>query len=61
MNPAFSYNEQLVKHDAVKLRGTEIYLNVVYPAADIVTFIRELLKKYDLDITEEFIYGAREH
>ena len=61
MNPAFSYNEQLVKHDAVKLRGTEIYLNVVYPAADIVTFIRELLKKYDLDITEDFIYGAREH
>lgn len=61
MNPAFSYNEQLVKHDAVKLLGTEIYLNVVYPAADIVTFIRELLKKYDLDITEEFIYGAREH
>lgn len=61
MNPAFSYNEQLVKHDAVKLRGTEIYLNVVYPVADIVTFIRELLKKYDLDITEDFIYGAREH
>ena len=48
-----------VKSDAVKVSGTEIYINVVYTSNDIVTFIRELLKEYDLDIRTDFKYGAR--
>ena len=58
-NVAFSYDKNKVKNDAVKVSGTEIYINVVYTSNDIVTFIRELLKEYDLDIRTDFKYGAR--
>ena len=58
-NVAFSYDKNKVKNDAVKVSGTEIYINVVYTSNDIVTFIRELLKAYDLDIRTDFKYGAR--
>ena len=55
---AFSYNKDKVKSD-VKIRGTEIYIISNYSAANCVSFIRALLRKYDLDIAEDFIYNAK--
>ena len=36
-----------------------IYISTGYSAYDCICFIRALLKKYDLDIAEDFVYSAR--
>ena len=58
INPVFSYDKDGVKGDT-KLEGTNIYISTGYSAYDCVSFIRGLLRKYDLDIEEDFIYSAR--
>ncbi len=55
---AFSYDESVIKKP-VKLKGTDISITSGYSATDIMYFIRELLKKYDLDLTTDFVYCAR--
>ena len=58
INPVFSYDKDGVKGDT-KLEGTNIYISTGYSAYDCVSFIRGLLRKYDLDVEEDFVYSAR--
>lgn len=58
INPAFSYDQKDVK-GSVKIDGTNIYISTGYSAYDCISFIRGLLKKYDLNIEEDFVYSAR--
>jgi len=58
INPVFSYEKDGVKGDT-KLEGTNIYISTGYSAYDCVSFIRGLLRKYDLDVEEDFVYSAR--
>ena len=58
INPVFSYDKDAVKGDA-KLEGTNIYISTGYSAYDCVSFIRGLLRKYGLDVEEDFVYSAR--
>lgn len=53
----FSYDAEQVYGDH-KIKGTDIYVNVGYSAAHIVSIIRELLNIFDIDITE-FVYSAK--
>lgn len=59
VNPVFSYDETKIK-GKTKLQGTDIFISTGYSASDCVSFIKGLLKKYDLDIEEDFVYSARE-
>lgn len=58
INPVFSYDESKVR-GTTKLQGTEIYISTGFSAYDCVSFIKGLLKKYDLDIDQDFVYSAR--
>ncbi|MBE6824743.1 MAG: DUF262 domain-containing protein [Ruminococcaceae bacterium] len=57
--PAFSYDIEKVKGDHELKKGTGIYISTGYSAYDCICFIRALLKKYDLDLEEDFVYSAR--
>ena len=59
LNPVFSYDENAVKGAFEFKKGTGIYISTGYSAYDCICFIRELLKKYDLDLEEDFVYSAR--
>lgn len=59
VNPVFSYDEKAVKN-AVKLKkDADVYISTGYSAADCIMFIHALLKKYDLNPEEDFVYSAR--
>lgn len=57
-NPVFSYDPKDIKGDT-KIEGTSIYISTGYSAYDCISFIRGMLRKYDLDIEEDFVYSAR--
>ncbi len=59
INPMFSYDDKAIKNPVDLKKGTGIYISTGYSAYDCVSFIRELLKLYDLDIEEDFVYSAR--
>lgn len=56
--PAFSYDKEKVRGDT-KIQGTEIYMLSGFSASGCIEFIRALLRKYDLDVSADFIYSAR--
>lgn len=58
-NPMFSYDESAVRNPFELKKGSGIYMSTGYSAHDCVCIIRELLKCYDLDIEEDFVYSAR--
>lgn len=58
-NPVFSYEETGVKNPYELKKDAGIYISTGYSAYDCICFIRALLKKYDLDIAEDFVYSAR--
>lgn len=58
MIPAFSYDSEDIRGEA-KIEGTEIFMVSGFSAYDCICFIRGLLRKYDLDLEEDFIYSAR--
>ena len=58
INPVFSYDETKVR-GKTKLQGTDIYMSTGFSASDCVSFIKGMLKKYDLNIDEDFVYSAR--
>lgn len=60
-NPAFSYDKNVVKSDIEFKKGSGIYISTGYSAFDCICFIRALLKMYDIDIQEEFVYSARSY
>lgn len=59
LNPVFSYEETGVKNPVELKKDAGIYISTGYSAYDCICFIRALLKKYDLDIAEDFVYSAR--
>lgn len=61
INPVFSYDENAVKEARDLRKGSGIYISSGYSAYDCICFIRELLKEYDLDIEEDFVYSARSY
>jgi len=58
-NPVFSYEETGVKNPVKLKKDVGIYISTGYSAYDCICFIRALLKKYNLDIAEDFVYSAR--
>ena len=58
MNPVFSYDKDKVKY-AFQIDNSDVYMSIGYSAYDTVCYLRALLKCYDLDIEEDFVYSAR--
>lgn len=58
-NPVFSYDKAVVKNPVPLKKETGIYISTGYSAYDCICFIRALLKKYDLDLEEDFLYSAK--
>ena len=58
-NPVFSFEVDGVKNPVELKRDSGIYISKGYSAYDCICFIRALLKKYNLDIEEDFAYSAR--
>lgn len=58
-NPVFSFEADGVKNPVELKRDSGIYISTGYSAYDCICFIRALLKKYNLDIEEDFAYSAR--
>lgn len=56
--PAFSYEEDGVRNP-FKLRNCNIYISTGYYASACIFFIRGLMKKYEFDISEDFVYSAK--
>lgn len=61
LSPVFSYDKDVVKSDFEFKKGTGIYISSGFSAYDCICFIRALLKMYDLDIEEDFVYSARSY
>lgn len=59
LNPVFSYEEAGVKNPVELKKDAGIYISTGYSAYDCICFIRALLRKYDLDLVEDFVYSAR--
>ena len=59
VNPVFSYEATGVKYPVELKKDAGIYISTGYSAYDCICFIRALLKKYDLDLEEDFVYSAR--
>lgn len=57
--PVFSYEQTGVKNPVELKKDAGIYISTGYSAYDCICFIRALLRKYDLDIAEDFVYSAR--
>lgn len=59
LNPVFAYDKDAIRN-AVKLKSdSDIYISTGFSAYDCICFIKVLLKKYDLDLEEDFVYSAR--
>lgn len=58
-NPVFSFEADGVKNPVELKRDSGIYISTGYSAYDCICFIRALLKKYNLDIEDDFAYSAR--
>lgn len=56
--PAFSYEEDGVRNP-FKLRNCNIYISTGYSASACIFFIRGLMKKYEFDISVDFVYSAK--
>lgn len=56
--PAFSYEEDGVRNP-FKLSNCNIYISTGYSASACIFFIRGLMKKYEFDISEDFVYSAK--
>ena len=59
MYPFCSYDLSKVKNGQELKAGTGIYLSTGFSAHDCVSIIRNLLRRYDLDVNEDFVYSAR--
>lgn len=60
-NPVFAYDKAAIRNPVKLKKDVDIYISTGYSAYDCICFIRALLKKYDLDIEEDFVYSARQN
>lgn len=56
--PAFSYEEKGVRNP-FKLKKCNIYISTGYSASACIYFIRGLMKKYEFNTSEDFVYSAK--
>ncbi len=62
LNPVFSYDKEVVKSELEVKKGTGIYMvSSGFSAFDCICYVRALLKMYDLNIEEDFVYSARSY
>ena len=61
VNPVFAYDKAAIRNPVKLKKDVDIYISTGYSAYDCICFIRALLKKYDLDIEEDFVYSARQN
>lgn len=59
LNPVFSYEKSGVKNPVELTKESGIYISTGYSAYDCICFIRGLLRKYDLNLDEDFVYSAK--
>ena len=57
--PVFSYDKAAVRNPVKLKKDADIYISTGYSSYDCICFIRGLLKKYGLDLEEDFLYSAR--
>ena len=55
----FSYDEKLLKNPVKLKKDNDIFISTGFSAYDCICFIRALLRKYNLDLEEDFVYSAR--
>lgn len=58
-SPVFSYEEKALRNPVRLQSNSNIYISTGYSAYDCICFIRALLRKYGLNLEEDFIYCAR--
>ena len=58
-SPVFAYDQEALRNPVKLTKDTDIYISTGYSAYDCICFIRALLKKYDLDLEDDFVYSAR--
>lgn len=59
LNPVFAYDAVAVRNPVRLKKNSDIYISTGYSAYDCICFIRALLKKYNLDLEEDFVHSAR--
>lgn len=59
--PLFSYDKNALRGGHEFKAGSGIYISTGYSAHGCICVIRDLLKCYDLDIEEDFLYSARSY
>ena len=57
--PVFAYDQTAIRNPVRLKKDADIYISTGFSAYDCICFIRALLKKYNLDIEEDFVYSAR--
>lgn len=57
--PVFTYDKAAIRSPEKLKRDADIYYSAGYSAKDSIWFIRGLLKAYNLDPEEDFVYSAR--
>ena len=55
----FSYEPASIRNPVELRKDSGIYISTGYSAFDCICFIRALLRKYELDCEEDFVYSAR--
>lgn len=57
--PVFSYDESVLRNPLKLKKGSDIYISSNYSASDCICFIRALLRLYEINLEEDFVYSAR--
>ena len=57
--PVFAYDKTAIRNPVRLKKEADIYISTGYSAFDCICFIKALLKKYEFDIEEDFVYSAR--
>ena len=58
-NPIFSFDEAAIRKPIKLKKDAEVFISTGYSAYDCICIIRALLRKYNLDVEEDFNYSAR--
>ena len=59
LNPAFAYDAAALRNPVRLKKDIDLYISIGTSAYECICFIRELLRKYELDLEEDFVYSAR--
>lgn len=57
--PVFAYDKSAIREPEKLKKDADVYFSTRYSARDCIYFIRGLMKAYNLDLEEDFVYSAR--